>query len=391
VFDVSQYRPPQGLTYYVGYPSSSDSQDGMSRTSSFSSVSKALSMPDVGTIILCPRRYARDQGQFTIRDKSLSIIADGGVARIGAEDPLVWEPQPTATYTYRAKCSGVQAVFDERLLDGKGDFSRLTSCSTYSGVGELAPGRWCSDGTYVWVRATDSRGLIGDTKLHVYLESGCRIAGSSKVYLDGLCIEGGASALTVTNDDATSVPTVYARDCTFAYAGRYACISAKGAMTFLQRCVAKGGAGDAFSYHSNLGVPCHSAEIDCVGRDTGWADTHTNNGSTAHGGSSVVRLSGLYYDTDGPVVADVNADTASWNVACRAWGSTCPSGATNASYNSQCSGSGAMWLDECSSKSGSAPANTYDLVANLGGRIYTRNCPGPTNAYVSADSVLQPY
>jgi hypothetical protein len=201
--------------------------------------------------------------------------------------------------------------------------------------------------------------------------------------MEGLTFRGGSYGLRVYNSSAATDPTVYLKNCAFNYATAYNGLSVEGGHTIAQNCTGTQCKLDIGNYHLANAVLCRNIEIGCTFRNTGWGAAGTNNASSSHDGNSVCRVNGNYHDCDGPVVVDVNSGTTSWNVRCTA---AAPLAGT-AVYNSQCSGLGGMWLDECTS----TEAAETDLWANVNGKAYTRNCTGLTTQVTATGGTIEAY
>jgi hypothetical protein len=264
------------------------------------------------------------------------------------------------------------AAYDGLNLDANGDSSKLVKDEAYGG-GELTAGHWYTDGTSVWARASDSRTLVDDENFFVYLQTGNAITGESTVYMENITLEGDQFFSIHEDDSGAKVPTVYAKDCTFAYATNYNGVQVEGGHTFFQGCVAKCSNQDGFNYHAKDGVFCHSVEIDCEGRNCGASGSHINNASSTHDGCSIVRLRTIGHDTDGYCIADVDQGvegeiTYSWNVGCIAYGTI----EHYAAYYSGNSAPGGMWLIGCESRE----TNYNDVQLTSDGIIYHYGCIG---------------
>lgn len=127
-------------------------------------------------------------------------------------------------------------------------------------------------------------------------------------------------------------------------------------------CISKYSTSDGFNYHRNS----RFVEIDCISGSHGYDEESraNSNATTSHETVKGIRIGGVYYDCNGPVVADVgNALTI--NVNCIALESTSESGrggfvvdtATMYCYNSYTNDTqNGAW------------------VQNDGGIIYSKNC-----------------
>lgn len=92
---------------------------------------------------------------------------------------------------------------------------------------------------------------------------------------------------------------------------------------YLFNCLASHGSKDGFNYHTTnpnslaVEVNCHSFNNGVLKLNNGNQTTHSNNGSTAHDGMSVLRVGCTYWNCEGPIVADVDG-CYSINIGCKA-------------------------------------------------------------------------
>lgn len=95
-------------------------------------------------------------------------------------------------------------------------------------------------------------------------------------------------------------------ECSFIAPYDYNCINAKhNSNVVLVGCVAKYSTADGLNYHNN----CNFVEINCQSGCHGYDNNvqANSNASTSHNDCIGLRVNGVYYNTFGPVVADVNS------------------------------------------------------------------------------------
>lgn len=102
----------------------------------------------------------------------------------------------------------------------------------------------------------------------------------------------------------------------FAVTGKY--------KIFLFNCVASHASRDAFNYHSETNESL-AVEINCKGFGAGKykipggnTNNQSNNGSTAHDGMYMLRVGGVYWECEGPIVADVG-NCYSISIGCQSY------------------------------------------------------------------------
>lgn len=358
-FDVSDYKP-QGRTYYVNINIGSDTNDGLTVNTAFKSVNKALTKTDIDVMRLSPGTYGWDYSGAAITvSRSLAIIAEGGRAQLTTHDKLNWTKTSNANYTYQAVRTSSASVYDSRIKDEYGDYQRLKQRNSILEV-DQNPGSWYTDGTNVYVQAVDSR--VVDSDIRVYLASnGFRYTGEGKLYIENIDFEGGYSALRIEGNNPAKIATIYAKNSTFKYATVRNGLTILGADAYIQDCTASSNYLDGFNYHAYNGIIPKVIETESVGKNNGWENGHSNNGSTMHDGGTIVRVNGKYFANDGPNIADVNG-AKSWNVSIESFNSTA-AGTQGANFY----GDGVMWLDTTITY-----GSPFDLVA-YSGEIHTRD------------------
>ncbi|MED3974613.1 hypothetical protein P4639_14565 [Priestia megaterium] len=380
-FTIEKYKNTGGQDYYVTN-NGSDSNDGKSWSTAFSSMSKALSMADVGTIYVKFDLYDRNRGLSAVTiTKSVNIIAVGGKVIFSAHNSLTWSLTSGQTYTYQAARSTVDAVWDAKTVDELGDYKMLTKRTSIAEV-EANAGSWYTDGTTLYVHTHDNR--IPDTFIRAYLAvpNGVINSGTAKVYLEGVTFEGGIEPLKVTNGNTSSMPAVYAKKCKFKYGTQSNGATIQGADSFFVDCEAARNNLDGFNYHiyNNLkGIP---VEINCVGRNNGYTTQDNNNGTTTHDAITSVRINGTYNKNKGPNVADVGAGK-SWVVNSLGHTSTATTDVQNTNFQID----GLMWLDGCDSYN-----SPYDIATTTASSaLYVRDLKWTAKFFNTTGASINPY
>lgn len=397
-FDLAAYVAGLGLwtgqTYYVNVNTGTDTNNGLTAETAFGSLNKAYSMSDVSTIYIAAGTYLRSSNTAVSPTRNVRVIATGGTARISVHDTLSWTLVGGTTATYQATRSSVGGVFDAALADVDGDYALLTYNASYSS-GELTAGTWAQIGSTVYIRTANSR--VPDSSVRVYLTTkNAYISENITVYFEGISFEGGQYALQAFNSVSPAKnPVIYAKNCAFNYASGLTQtgngFNPQGILSGCQGCVAARNQWDGFNYHWFNGVNNQSWEIDCVGRKNGWSHTASDqhNGSTTHDGNKVFRLNGRYFSNQGPNVADVNANTVAWNIACGAYGSVAGTGSTN-NGNYYCGDSAVMHLLDCSGDVDVAASGKYGIIVSGGtASVFARRFGGNQRPYVGAGTTLK--
>ena len=136
----------------------------------------------------------------------------------------------------------------------------------------------------------------------------------------------------------------------------------QGGTHFLYKCVASDNGYDGFNYHAapdGSGNSPHVVEVECYAFNNGvYNQYESNNASTAHDGTHIVRLNCVYNKSHGGIVADVDNATVSCGVGCTA-SSSMDLGTKYRHYQANyfCASNATMYLLGCKSTN-----SMYDLT-----------------------------
>lgn len=162
-------------------------------------------------------------------------------------------------------------------------------------------------------------------------------------------------------DETTGVLDFYAKGCRFLWNSSQTGSSANAVnvagarRVFLQDCTAANSQRDGFNYAAYnaagtlkhapqfIEVNCHSYNHGLIGNPFGAG---VNNATTGHTGTQGVRVGGVYHDTDGAVVADVQENTRTANYSCTAYDSRATDTNYRTAFAAQQAGA-TMWLYDC--------------------------------------------
>ena len=397
-FDESKFIQSGGATYYVD-PTTTD--DTSHQTGSIDHPYKFLSwvfknntVDDGDTIILKPAIYWRNNCNINYQvsgstqriNKSINLIAEDGVYLTYA-DELSWAVDSTYTNIYVAPRTNVANVIDIRQKDNN-IYNYLTKVSSASECADT-PFSWFNDSTNVYVNL-DGDEVSNDTVVcNLQVSPNAILIEDSTspvtVYLKNLiCLGGSRGIVNIEGTQSTGHLKVVACDCKFYYSGgtSYNAIEIKGADTIFKNCEACFGMRDGFNYHANSSILCNSIELDCLGAYNGHDTNYNNNGSTTHDGNKILRIKGVYFNNQGPNVADVDDNTLSVNLDCVAFDSVAVStqkndfmttgSATMYIYNGYTRGSKSINNIRCSGEGSTLHLNEntlYDTLYNAGTTI----------------------
>lgn len=235
------------------------------------------------------------------------------------------------------------------------------------------------------------RNLIGHGTVTLQNDSeGHYVKANTSAYIENIIFKHGnatSNSAFVTNGTSSGNVVCFV-GCTFCDGGSNG-LAIKGTDAILIGCVAYGNKLDGFNYHDNTSndvtyIP-NALEIDCIAYNNGTSESGSDscNGSTAHDGTKIIRLSGEYYSCYGGVIAEIartgEEPTISVNYGVLAHDST-GTGTYKASFwasiNTQ------MYLYDCQSYGGD-----YDISAINDAKIVSwRLTTGRDNPSVNAAS-----
>ena len=322
------------------------------------------------TVILRPGIYRRADFAFAENSakvyKSINIIAEEG-AILTNSDELEWSKTANRSNVYQANRSAVQNVIDIRGKDN-GIFAKLTKVTSISAV-DSTLNSWYTESNVLYVNIGEQ---VTNDKVVANLGTGNvpmpinSVNYDQSIYLEGLvCLGGDRSIVRIESSTSYSCFAV-ANKCRFLFASDVAeggCMQVRGADTIFVDCEASYAATDGFGYHAANNRTCNAIEINCIGSNNGVGNTyHANpihNGSTVHDGCKIVRIDGRYFENNGSNVADVNDNTVSININCRAYDSQAQThNVYDSDFCAQQSGA-TMYLYNCWSNGGNSDTNIF--------------------------------
>lgn len=194
-----------------------------------------------------------------------------------------------------------------------------------------------------------------------------------KMYIENITLIGKSDGIIVNKKNTTNTLDVLFNNVNTIYCGNDSNDSFQiygGNVTF-NHCQSIYSFRDGFNYNgvnkSNQSVICNVLEIDSIGANCGLCKSaETMNGSTAHNGAKILRINGLYYDNYGVNVADVQNNTKSVNLGCKAFYSSAPN--RNQNFSAQQDGTD-MWLVGCVGL-----GSTYDINCVSNCNMYLDRC-----------------
>lgn len=273
--------------------------------------------------------------------------------------------------TYSTSRTAVGAVVDETIINKLGDstlyekVSDLASCQSKAGT-------WAQDGSTLYVHAHDNR--TPDNALHIYVNKVNAEVGTGNYtfYCERVNFYGGDKAFYGKSTALNTDEYIFFKECSFLYATNNGLETRGIRYPILLNSSGSYAGSDGFNYHTSIEQPTklsYVLEVNCLTYQNGkyWSNLiGSNNGSTVHDGSYIVRFNTVTYQNEGPNFADVGGGK-SWLFNCIARDSYNPVVAgTHADYYTQ---NNLMWIDHCDSS-----GSRYSLSADANGRIYVKNC-----------------
>lgn len=355
-------------------PDGNDSTGHGTESEPYFSINKGLSiMNDGDTLIIKEGIYYRVQEYIS---KSINIIGDGDVI-ISDTDNVEWTQNATYSNVYQINRTNISnRIIDLRQRD-KGVYNTFTLVNSIEEVSQT-PYSYYYDSPTIYA---NNGGVVSKTNTAVPIQLGHALftftASNSdiNVYMENLKFIGGSRGCVVANATSSYVPTITCVDCDMLFGGgavnnNYEVVASLGAKTIMLNCKANYGRKDGFNYHAGSGHPAYAIEINCEGSNNGHGrEDNTCNGSTAHDGSKVLRLNGVYFNNQGSNVADVHENTVSYNINCKSFDSKATEqNVYSSDFGNQQAGC-IMYLVNCFAQGNSA----YNLQCQTGSTIYIDN------------------
>jgi hypothetical protein len=377
--------------YYVSQ-SGSDSNDGLTALTPKKGIDNAMAVA-VGAatpwvrINIAAGDYGQSDhpGASGVAGKNVIFKATGGNVRTGPfvkGSSLTWTN--VGSNTYSATRSSVGQVRDYNVLNSWGDPTRYVIAASLAECQSTA-GSWFQSGSTVYVHRLDDTSPSNANIFLILAASNTTFSSNYTWIFDGGAsnkielIGGATGCLRCTGGGVNQ--KLYCRNTWFRFSTAGNNLHCYGVpYVLLQGGGGSGSYTDVLNYHIEsgrivnmveIGVTCYDAGIEING-------TGSDNCSTLHDGCKGIRILGSYDSADGPVVADVNDDTQSWNILCDSRNSVKgDDSGTDASWLAS-TGAAKMWLDRCTF----GGSSYYDLSAGEGATIYYR---GSTPVSISGD------
>lgn len=441
-FDPSAQIPAGTKTYYVDPVGGNDANAGTTRAAALQYLSTALRKTDVDQIRIinltsnyvarCTGNGAATQAGWNnvssasvgLSLRSISVIVEGPYRYISAcaiaTTPATYTKTAGRTYVYEAtgQAYGVIDVSAYRTVSWAAGASppafaatiianapkryyTLVNVASVAAV-DATPGSWYYDsGTgKTYVRLYDDRDLtdaaVANTTILATNQSNGRwsaAANNLSLYVEGIDFVGGSRAFITSMVSTVTGSKITMVNCSFQGAATVNGLNIQSfTKTYVYRCSAFDCWNDGFNYHSQesdgttLGTSPTVLEMECVAAGNGSTGSTgtSDNASTSHDDCRIIRVNGVYPDSNDRPVADTNY-SQTWNLGVIS-GQATTQAAGKETF--ACLSNATMHLDGCTAVRGTGQTNA-DFYAELSGSfIGYRNMTGVT-AGGGAGSVAQ--
>ncbi len=299
-FDITAFRS-SGVTFYVS-PTGSDSNDGLTPETSLLSPLVAANKPLCDVVVFEPGRYQNGCWGATEPPADVSFVCDSGVVELLAsnnDDSSSFIVDGANPGAYKWSGSGaVDSVWDELNPNSFGGWGWLVIRGNAADVANL--GGWYADGVDLWIRLSDDREPDSDVRVNK-IPYTFTTGSSGSNYYKNIRFLGSMARRSST----TTTSIAYYDSCHASYTGVNISVNAGFNCTdgeaYYSNCKSYSNYLDAFSLRGD--AKC--VEIDCEAYDLRMPGS--NNGSTTHTTSTVVRIGGDYHDVEGDCLGDTGS------------------------------------------------------------------------------------
>lgn len=363
-FSFDAVKPTGGTTYYVSQ-SGLSTNDGLTPATALDSIPHALAKAGCQRIIITSAKLDRTRYASSTTTLSADLIIEsnvaGGTVITGSDQGQVWTQNGTYANVYQRTRAGVISVWDESIKDSRNYWTQYTLQTSVAAVASNTGSYYVDGSNILYVSMKDGR--AADDYIHPFLSITFAFqstSGNKKLWLNNISFAG-VRDLRFQNTSTTAYLTVYLQNGWARYnvSGTQNGIAFLGVDAYSRNFTGDKCAADGLNYHANASRVCHVYEDNYGGADNGVTDNGSNNATTIHDASSIIRLNCKGYRTTGPVIADITAGTTSLNVCCGAFDSASSvNDQSFAFYDSN------VWLVNCNA-SGSA----VDLYVGTGATV----------------------
>lgn len=365
-FDRDSFKNSSANTYYVSTTGDNTTGDGTS-ANPYRTLWKAYQQCSSGdTVIMKNGIYSRNgllNADSTRLTKSLNIIGESvdGVWWKMADDHT-WTPDSDYSNIYTTDRTGVRDVMDIRRRNS-GDFVYLTKVNSKE-LCASTDNSWFYDSPHVYVNLGGV--TVSDDNVVVTLGLGDKgilqamdFTENAKIYIENInVLNGDRGGLNLNNNTNYDI-TVYLKNCKIYNVNStdygLDSISNRGCYTICENVVCNNTKKDGFNYHySSTEKEAYGIEINCTSINCGYGQTDSgklsNNATTAHNASQVIRVNGVYGFCNGGCAVDID-EVKSAFYGCTIFDSY------GRSYDLYAGGTATMYVYDCYFKGSKAAEN----------------------------------
>lgn len=370
-FDENKFKNTNGSTYYIATNGNNNTGDG-TEANPYATIYKVLQVCNAGdTIIMKNGIYTRSgmpSADSTKISKSINIIgeSENGVW-IKQDDNYTWTQDSDYSNVFYTSRTGVSKAIDIRRRN-EGVFINLTQvyskedcATTENSYYYASPLIYINQGGIT--PSNDTVCLTLGLGQPLILAKG--FGADSKIYLENINVLNSDRGTLLLNNDSAYTVNVYIKNCKFynnnstTYA--YDSISNIGCNTICYNVICNNTGKDGFNYHAGTYKQANGIEINCKSVNCGYGLTQSgqlsNNATTAHNESQVIRINGIYADSNGGSVVDIE-QVKSVLYGCTIFDSY---GSGGRDYDLYAAGTCVMYVIDCYFKGSTAGTNMKAL------------------------------
>jgi hypothetical protein len=340
--DLVKEKISRMLPYYVNCETGSDSNNGLTETTPFATISAAYAAG--ARLIYVAAGICKNNSWGVLNDSfantdDLFIIGTGKTYITSAYNGTITYTLQTGT-TYKATITSAISAVDMRYRNGYGDPLRLAVKTSVTQV-DATPGSYYRSGNDIYVNLLDGTApgssllILTRNKNASYKSNAGYHYVSDITFMGGGLITGTHGVESQEAVGSTLVSLAYG--CKFLY-GEHNSYDANGGegsrnqfnlVTWSENCVSYGNARDGFNYLSDVTNPMNFIEINCQSFNNGEKRSSSSvNATSSHNISFGIRIEGKYYRNSGPNVADVHGCIAA-HFGCNVFESISPTAGDN--------------------------------------------------------------
>lgn len=366
-FDRNKFKNTASThTFYVSTTGNNDTGDG-SENNPYRTIYGAYRHCDSGdTIILKNGIYNRTglpSADSTIFTKSINLIGESvdGVW-LKAADDHTWTADSDYSNIYTTSRTGVRNIIDIRRRN-EGEFIFLTQVYSKADCANT-DNSWYYNSPDVYVNLAGTP--VTDDNIVATLGLGdqgiircMNFTDDTKIYIENINVLNGDRGGCNFNNNTNYDVSVYMKNCKIYNVNStdytLDSMSNRGCYTICENVVCNNTKKDGFNYHSSsTNKEAIGIEINCTSINCGYGQTNSgklsNNSTTAHNASQVIRVNGIYGFCNGGCAVDIDTVKSAF-YGCTIFDSY------GRSYDLYAGGTATMYVYDCYFKGSKAAEN----------------------------------